>query len=270
MVLQYIISENLHRLASELKIVSDSQTSVGILTLNWNTNHYLDLIRDIKEAVDTLRSKGLGTNIIWTPGHANIDGNTEADLLAKNGAKEAQDLNPEDNIVTTQDIKQAARKSVVRKWQRRWEISERGRDLYDKVQNVKIKVLYDYPSKALYNILTQLRTGYTKLKDYQHKTGISDDPNCTCGEKETVNHYLLECQLYETERQEMLKQINMECGIRNINIGNMLTQLPGENTEETKTKLNIITKYIKETGRFNADIEAIDGCPTSHPDNTQS
>ncbi|CAG2186659.1 unnamed protein product [Mytilus edulis] len=34
---------------SELKILSDSQTAVGILTLNWKSSNYIDTITDIKE-----------------------------------------------------------------------------------------------------------------------------------------------------------------------------------------------------------------------------
>ena len=86
------------------------------------------------------------TVIAWTPGHANIQGNEEADILAKNAAEEAKHLAPEDNIYTLQYIKKAAHDSIIEKWQRRWEIGETGRQLFEKTETVGKKIDYDYPT----------------------------------------------------------------------------------------------------------------------------
>ncbi|CAC5412517.1 unnamed protein product [Mytilus coruscus] len=58
--------------------------------------------------------------LYWTPGHADIQGNDEAVLLAKQVAEEATQLLPKNNIITLQDVKHGAHKSVMLKWQRRW------------------------------------------------------------------------------------------------------------------------------------------------------
>jgi ribonuclease HI len=34
---------------TDIKILSDSQTAVGIMTLNWKSPNYIDTISDIKE-----------------------------------------------------------------------------------------------------------------------------------------------------------------------------------------------------------------------------
>jgi len=145
------------------------------------------------------------TTILWTPGHAEIQGNDEADILAKTAAIEAKELPPEDNVITLQDIKQSAHKSTLIKWQRRWDIGERGRELYEKEPRIKKNILYDHPSKEYFSILTQLRTGYSILNNYKHQTGQTNTTNlCLCGQKETASHFLLECQLYENDREEMM------------------------------------------------------------------
>ena len=68
---------------------------MGILTLYWASRHYIDTIREITEAIESLKTKGVMTVIAWTPGHANIQGNEEADILAKNAAEEAKHLAPD-------------------------------------------------------------------------------------------------------------------------------------------------------------------------------
>ena len=250
MVLQYCITENLHNVIRSIKIFSDSQSAVGLLTLNWNATSYIDVLRDIKESMNDLRRKGIQTVILWTPGHAGIDGNVEADILAKTAAREAKELPPENNLITLQDVKQGARKSTIKKWQRRWDISDTGRDLYDKVPAVDQTITFDYPSKRHYSIFTQLRTGYTELNYYKHRVGKKIEETCTCGAPETSHHFLLECPQYEKEREEMLTQVTTEVGIRNINLATLLTNIEGEKPDETKTKLELVARFIDRTGRF--------------------
>ena len=78
---------------TDINILSDSQTAVGILTLNWKSSNYIDTISDIKENIGTLMRYGIRTTLSWIPGHANIAGNEIADQLAKEAAKESMSLN---------------------------------------------------------------------------------------------------------------------------------------------------------------------------------
>jgi ribonuclease HI len=43
---------------TDIKILSDSQTAVGILILNWKSSNYIDTISDIKENLGTLMRYG--------------------------------------------------------------------------------------------------------------------------------------------------------------------------------------------------------------------
>ena len=248
--LEFCITEGLSNSIDTMKIFSDSQVAVGILTLNWEVNSYIDVIRDITELIETLRAKGVRTIIAWTPGHANIAGNDEADLLAKRAANEAKELSPENNIITLQDVKRAAHLSTTSKWQRRWDISDKGRDLHEKIPTVDHKILYDFPTKHHYNVFTQLRTGYCGLNYYRYITGQSTDSNCSCGAIETVSHYLFECPLYEHHREHMLQELTRDAGVRNINIGTILTQIENEDIETTRRKLQIVAEFVDITSRF--------------------
>jgi ribonuclease HI len=87
MVLEHCIAA-LKDVFTDIKILSDSQSAVGILTLNWKSSNYIDTISDIKENLGTLMRYGIRTTLSWIPGHANIAGNEIADQLAKEAAKE--------------------------------------------------------------------------------------------------------------------------------------------------------------------------------------
>ena len=53
-------------------------------------------------------------------------------------------------------------------------------------------------------IKSQLRTGYCYLNGYLHSVGMKDSPLCTCGEPESVKHYIEDCEQY-VETRETLK-----------------------------------------------------------------
>ena len=101
---------------TDIKILSDSQTAVGILTLNWKSSNYIDTISDIKENIGTLMRYGMRTTLSWNSGHANIAGNEIADQLAKEAAKESMSLNEQYNVITMSDVKQAVKTSTKMKW----------------------------------------------------------------------------------------------------------------------------------------------------------
>ena len=127
-VMEHILT-NSHQIdQEEIHIFCDSQTAVGILTLNWTSNHYQDVIKRIKEAMSTLKPRGWKIEIVWTPGHSEVEGNEVADRLAKEAAVEAKDLEEETSVVTVH--KRHARASIRRKWQQRWDFGEFGRDFY--------------------------------------------------------------------------------------------------------------------------------------------
>ena len=80
--------------------------------------------------MSTLESKDWKLEIVWTPGHSEVQDNDVADRLAKEAAMEAKELGEETSVITVQDIKRHARVSTRYKWQQRWDIGESGRDFF--------------------------------------------------------------------------------------------------------------------------------------------
>ena len=111
------------------------------------------------------------------------------------------------SVIINQDIKSAAKKSVISKWQQRWDISETSRFLYTFKPFVDRKLYLVLPSKDLFTNIHQLRTGYCKLNEYRFKLNQCESSECDCGEIEADQHFLLECALYEEERRQLLKNL---------------------------------------------------------------
>jgi ribonuclease HI len=115
-VLDYFINSKDQELHN-ITIFSDSQSALGILTLNWKSENYFQSINEIKSQINYLKEQGVVVSFNWTPVHASIKGSEIADQLAKEAAKEAEALELNTQVFTKQDIRKAARDVVTKKWQ---------------------------------------------------------------------------------------------------------------------------------------------------------
>ena len=71
----------------------------------------------MKTIIKQLEQINISVEISWTPGHANIKGNEYADKLAKEAAQEAKEKDNLPPVISLGDVKEAARKSGLIKWQ---------------------------------------------------------------------------------------------------------------------------------------------------------
>ena len=90
--------------------------------------------------------------------------------------------------------------------------------------------------------LAQLRTGHCPLNLYLHRFKKTDSPYCQCRyQHETVQHYLLECRNYKSERKWLRNKI----GPHNMNLGAILGN----------PKLaNHTAKYVEMTKRMELNL----------------
>jgi hypothetical protein len=86
--------------------------------------------------------------------------------------------------------------------------------------------------------ISRLRTGHCSLNKYLHRFNIVNEPTCECAEgHETVKHYLLECRIYEQERDRLRRRV----GWGSMRMENLLGDI--ECVPET-------IKFIEETRKF--------------------
>ena len=115
----------------------------------------------------------------WIPAHCGINGNEEADQLARNGATQPQPINSVDFREKTTIIKAAFR-------------TPNSKDPYqflDRRQQVAI---------------FRLRTGHCRLNRHMNRMNLSPSPLCPCGlEDQTPQHILQTCPMYQELRQRV-------------------------------------------------------------------
>ena len=251
-VLEHILAAvdlNLHKF---IHIFSDSQSAVGILELGWNSSSHHGIIRTIQDIRDHLHRLGLKSHLHWTPGHASIQGNEIADSQAKAAAEEAAKMDAEQSIVTTQDIHLATEKLILTKLKQRWELTDKGRHLYPFRTAVTLKKTPERVDKNNYIIIAQLRTGYCPLNDYRYKVGVIDNPTCQCDcGPETVQHYILECPLYEEDRYKLENSLRLITGEPCLSTELLLSEGPEDQHSKCRDLIaQALTDYIHSTKRF--------------------
>ena len=74
---------------------------------------------------------------------------------------------------------------------------------YTKIDSVLYNEIEDQNSAAK---IAQLRTGHCGLNHYLHRFGIKNTSYCQYEyEKETIEHYLLECRKFREQRKKLRK-----------------------------------------------------------------
>ena len=107
---------------------------------------------------------------------------------------DAKELEEETTVVIVKDNKRHARASIQKKWQQRWDIGDFDRDFYLCTQILDGNPRLDFPNTRMFKHTLQLRNGYIMLNDCRHKLGQRESGLCECGQMETVQLYLLQCQ----------------------------------------------------------------------------
>ena len=100
MVLDFIL-EKIHQKVkiTNVLILSDSQSSVALLTLGWEPTQHKNTTKDTLKQLEKVKRKGIEIEIKWTLGHAEIIGDEEVDRLAKKASKEAESMSDESKCI---------------------------------------------------------------------------------------------------------------------------------------------------------------------------
>ena len=249
--LEYMVQHITSMRCNLLKIFSDSQSTVGILTLNWKDISYRSITKDIRNAINILQDTGVTVDINWAPGHSSIAGNEEADRLAKEAAHEASTFKEGSSSFSMADVKQASHTHIMTLWQRRWTIAEVGREYYRYVPSITTKKYLDQPTRQSYSRILQLQTGYNILNQYRSKLGQTESNLCQCGKVEDTEHFLLQCQLQEEPRNILARNLGQKIDLYHLDMQELLGSSEDENISEYREVIRReIAEFIEATGRF--------------------
>lgn len=222
-------------------ICSDSMAVLNSLQ-SFETNR-TDILIEIMIRLYSLKQMRIIIRFMWVPAHVGIQGNEEADKVAKESLKMEE---PIINIsLSRAEGKQLILEACNRKWQTDWDTCHKGRYFYRIQKTVKKSKISLNLSRREQIIFTHLRTGHSNLNYTlhiigKHNTGLCD----VCLLDETVEHVFKECKAYEEERR-ILKEDLQAVGCREFNITNILNDSPN-----SRKQISVVIKFIKNCGLY--------------------
>ncbi|XP_053692571.1 uncharacterized protein LOC128741021 [Sabethes cyaneus] len=174
-----------------LNVIFSDSRSVLEAVANNNSNHpWIINIRKL------LHEKQGNTALCWVPAHVNIHGNEKADALAKKGASLKT---PIDIKTPFEDFKRLVNDQIITTWCNIWASST---SKLRRIKNTPFEWTTSYSNDRFINrVITRLRIGHTRLT-HGHFAKKEDPAMCpSCGTRITVEHILVDCRLYDAERQ---------------------------------------------------------------------
>lgn len=230
-------ASNLAESGRSFVIFSDSQSALHRLAKATDNPGQSCLIRSIA-AYHKLKEKQSDIILSWIPGHSNIAGNNIADQISRDASKKS--ANHEQSSYGW------IRMQIIKKWRENWLNIQQNHNTkpsgkvstYTKQYGITTNTKIQIPrgtKRAICSALYQLKLGHGYNKAYLHKMGRISNDKCKCGKRETVDHLLLSCKIFKTERAELKRELN----------GNNLNTRLLLNTRRGITK---IIEFIHKTG----------------------
>ncbi len=194
---------------STLVIFTDNQAAILSIIRPGNQSGQ-QVIRMIVQLISWLRELTVQVQIHWVKSHADVEGNEIADRLAKEatGWRESGNRRPPvgQPIMEGFDLRSACKRTIHQKLrkevERKWHTTTCGRQLYKihKTPTSKALELHLGLPRAISSIVTQLRTGKAGLRDFLHRIGAVESPNCDCGSLQTAKHVIQICPTWRDLR----------------------------------------------------------------------
>ena len=184
-----------HLTGSEYVIFTDSKSSLQSLQ-SYKPSEYHQHCEAIRNLISSIPSPIV---LQWIPSHVGIQGNEQADQLAKTASLSGPvsppvaDL-PTLNCTITRKTKQL--------WLDRWNSGGTGRFYYDFHQHPN-KCRYSNITRGEQVTLSRIMFGHLPCQSYLHRFNLVDNPQCLLcnAAEETISHILLECPELATHRQ---------------------------------------------------------------------
>ena len=183
----------------------------------------LHYFRSIWSTLAFLERSKIKVTMVWCPGHCDIVYNDLADEEAKKAAEELSNANEVNSVmqsVSINTVKKIITGMQQRDWQLSWDRSTTGERTRELIPSVKDR-LHWRGIRTADMAYARMLLGRTNLNENMFKMKFVESPDCECGEaREDINHFLLECPVYKTQREVMTKRI-AEVWMENRRAGNL-------------------------------------------------
>ena len=182
-------------------IFTDSKSSIQKIN-NLNNDH--PIVSSIQSWLIRLNKKHKSIHICWVPSHINLTGNEQADKMAKEAA--VSDQNCACEKYPYKDYYPIIKKSIKELWNNNWSntVNNKLRRIKD---TINLWPSSSHKSRKIEVMLTRLRIGHTRIT-HRHLMEQRPIPYCMdCLVPLTVEHILIECPEYNTQRTQCFGHI---------------------------------------------------------------
>jgi ribonuclease HI len=166
-----------------------------------------NLLRDLLSTYEIYcRGRQAVATFVWIPAHLGIEGNEEADMLAKSALNHTTVEMPLD--LEYGEAQTIYRHHFLRKWQQEWANANTGA-AYRQIQpQVDLSIKYKDGNRRKEVAISRLRFGHCLLNEQLYRWGRHISGNCdTCKVPETVPLFLMQCP----DQATLQKRLQDEC-----------------------------------------------------------
>lgn len=193
--------------------------------------------------------RNIKLNVRWVPGHMGIKGNEEADWLAKKAIEKGSSPThwlpgvlckglPGSIGACTQRINDRVKKRAKCMWSSSPRAA-RMKYIDKSMPSNKFLGLTENLSRHKASLLIQLRTEHIPLQNYLYRIGKAGSPTCEhCGrERETVQHFLMQCPAFKKQCRELVAQAGPDARKRGLLLS-------------AKGMIRHLLTYVADIGQF--------------------
>ena len=224
-------------------ILTDSRSGIEALKAKQakRQSHLLD---SIKQKAQLLADANMDVTIQYLPGHVGIEGNEQADSVARMAHNNQQVIY---TPLDTSETKKMLENAQLQRWTEFYEAKKPELHIGPIKTTIGKWPWARSESRKVEVAMTRLRIGHVGLNNHLKRFNIVDSELCsTCRVPETVPHFLTECRKYIWSRRKLLTKLARI----NVHQPDYTTLLGGgPYPEETQLKISrLVAGYLTETG----------------------
>ena len=176
---------------AQANIITDSRSSIQAIM---NIQPRNPIVQNIHDAI---KSSQKSFNLCWVPSHVGVDGNEQADRLAR-ASTSSEAISHW--TVSRGDLRTAVKATAKRQWKESWR-SLQDNKLREITDSISTLPNSSCPNRMWERALVRLRSGHSRLT---HGHIMTRDQPPTCQDCEdsplTIKHLLVECPLHRSKR----------------------------------------------------------------------